>query len=236
MAERTVYIYGLRSSRDDSVRYVGKTVNPKSRLSQHRGHAKGGGALTKWLEALAASGHMVSMIILETTTESRWEEAERAWIEKLRPSGLLNISDGGAPGPSSSPSPETLRRRSVSLRASWARPETRQRRLAAQAAGIANRSPESLEKARRHAEYINTKISPETRKRVGAINRALLAGGHLSDGHKQKIADGLARSYREGRRTSRRGTTRSQEEKQKISEGLRRAYQEGRHRRRRKAK
>lgn len=103
-SERPVYIYGLCDPGSSNVRYVGKTVNLKSRLAQHlyrRGTTVYGmNPCATWIDELMASGQRPDLIVLEETTEGEWEEKEREWIKVLVERGveLLNVSTGGLAG------------------------------------------------------------------------------------------------------------------------------------------
>lgn len=101
---RPVYIYGLCDPGSSTVRYVGKTVNLKSRLAQHLyrrgGTIYGMNPCVTWIDELKASGQRPDLIVLEETTEAEWEEKEREWIRVLVEQGieLLNVSTGGLAG------------------------------------------------------------------------------------------------------------------------------------------
>jgi hypothetical protein len=72
-------IYTL-SGPDGAVRYIGKTVNPKSRLAAHASPS----------QSESAGRPVVSWVV-------DWEEAECRWIAEYRANGvdLLNIAAGG---------------------------------------------------------------------------------------------------------------------------------------------
>ena len=103
-APRPVYIYGLCDPGSATIRYVGKTVNPKSRLAQHlykkRQTVYGMNPCAAWIDELKRSEKRPDLIILEETTEEEWEQKEREWIKTLIDQGseLLNVSAGGLSG------------------------------------------------------------------------------------------------------------------------------------------
>jgi len=101
--ERTAYIYALCDPGTINIRYVGKTVDIKSRLVNHYyGNTTkyGMNPCLKWLNELKSDNRRPDVIVLEETTESHWQERERFWIEHLISHGadLLNISSGGLTG------------------------------------------------------------------------------------------------------------------------------------------
>lgn len=76
---KTAYIYALIDPRDNQVRYVGRTVNPDSRLYQHLKKSTG---LAKqlWLAELKAIGLTPKFEILEIVPIKREKIAEQFWI------------------------------------------------------------------------------------------------------------------------------------------------------------
>lgn len=102
--ESKVYIYTLEHPVTGVIRYVGKTINPKSRL---KGHMWGCGAKIRsksqsWIYSIKKDGLKPVMKILDEVTESTWSDAEMYWIEQFRQWGfkLYNEVAGGygAPG------------------------------------------------------------------------------------------------------------------------------------------
>jgi hypothetical protein len=98
MAEpREVVIYGLVDPRDpDRVRYVGKTVMRLSyRLHVHVYYARKGKQSHRdyWIRQLLSDGVEPIAIVLERTTDDRWEEEERRWIASF--DDLTNLAAGG---------------------------------------------------------------------------------------------------------------------------------------------
>lgn len=91
-SERPVYVYALRSSADQSYRYVGSTVDWRLRRTAHRS-AWGAAALNKWRATVKAAGHQVEMDVLEVSTEAEAWAVEMRWMVKLRGEGhpLLNV-------------------------------------------------------------------------------------------------------------------------------------------------
>ena len=79
--------------RPTEYRYIGVTNQPlKQRLSNHiciARHHPNYSAKNKWISHLMASGQKPCIVKLELCGFSNAENCELAWIEKLRPSGLL---------------------------------------------------------------------------------------------------------------------------------------------------
>jgi predicted GIY-YIG superfamily endonuclease len=92
-------IYGLRLKSDRSVRYVGLSADPKSRLSQHFSSARPSKSMLPvhcWIRKHGKEA--VEMIILETCDD--WDYlvfAEKYWISSMLSYGknLLNLTSGG---------------------------------------------------------------------------------------------------------------------------------------------
>lgn len=97
------YIYGLSSSEDGIIRYVGKTKNNIfTRLIEHKCDA-----LTKkfnnhkchWIRKVYNDGFEVEISLIEETDEKNWQDREIYWIKEFREKGkLVNQLDGGESG------------------------------------------------------------------------------------------------------------------------------------------
>lgn len=105
------YIYALCDPRVDDpvqrVRYVGKSVDPRRRLTEHiRISSKEHNYKANWIRSLQRKGHSPQLDILERGVGS-WEEAERKWIWHFRDLGvgLTNKYNGGSGGPYKPPQP-----------------------------------------------------------------------------------------------------------------------------------
>lgn len=95
---KTCYIYTLSDPRNNQVRYVGKTNNPKQRRSAH-------GVLTReqksrkknWVKHLKSLGLKPVFEIIEEVNIDGWKEAEKFWITQFKAWGfrLLNHTSGG---------------------------------------------------------------------------------------------------------------------------------------------
>lgn len=93
----SIYIYALRDPRTEEVRYIGKSNNPRKRLSQHLRGDKINRHKDSWIRELRREHLSPELVILEETTPERWEQRERYWIKKGLEMGwpLTNISEGG---------------------------------------------------------------------------------------------------------------------------------------------
>ncbi len=82
---RTWLIYALVDPRDDTIHYVGRTINAKLRLQQHLQEVTTNKKKGEWLEELKKAGMSPRMEILEII-ECKEEDAERhevRWIKHL---------------------------------------------------------------------------------------------------------------------------------------------------------
>lgn len=92
-----MFIYTLTDPRDDSIRYVGKTNNPKIRLKSHT-YLRGTTPCSKWINnELRPLGLKPKMFIVLEVEQEIWEYNERLLIGYYRANGckLLNVADGG---------------------------------------------------------------------------------------------------------------------------------------------
>lgn len=89
------FIYGLKDPVSDEIRYVGKSNNPKSRLSRHIYDAKETKSVHRlcWIKGLLDRGEKPILIILEECDVSVWGDRENYWISNF--SNLTNMIDGG---------------------------------------------------------------------------------------------------------------------------------------------
>lgn len=94
---KTTFIYALRRPDTKDIFYIGKSYNPKLRLSQHLNEARRGGRNKAKLKEMVGLGVFPELIILEETNEENWQEAEKKWIAFYRRDNdaLLNKTVGG---------------------------------------------------------------------------------------------------------------------------------------------
>lgn len=121
------YIYALRDPQSGEVRYVGKSIRPRKRFTDHLHDARSGRALYRayWTNSLLAQGLVPILEILEEVREVEWEDAERRWIAHFRLLGarLTNLTSGG--GGLVRPSPDLRSRMSEAARRRRASPQTK---------------------------------------------------------------------------------------------------------------
>jgi group I intron endonuclease len=95
-----ITIYGLSSSRDGQIRYIGKTSETiQQRLVRHLSNHQlnEGYYKCRWLKKELRDGHQISIEEIDLVTEDDWQFWEKYWIRQFRAWGfsLTNTSDGG---------------------------------------------------------------------------------------------------------------------------------------------
>ena len=95
-----MFIYGLYSSDDEVIRYIGKTKYMLSkRLREHINGAllrNCGTYKDNWIREVYRNGNEVKIKLIEKCDDSIWEEREKYWIKNI-PS-LTNLTEGGEGG------------------------------------------------------------------------------------------------------------------------------------------
>lgn len=98
-SRKATTIYALRDPRDGAIRYIGKSVNPKNRLSCHCWEATAFDTpKARWLLALREAGLEPAFDVLEIVPPGGdWIEAEQRHISAHRAAGhdLFNLASGG---------------------------------------------------------------------------------------------------------------------------------------------
>jgi len=92
------YIYGLIDPRNDEIRYVGKTVNPKSRLSGHITESKDLEIVhhrARWVRKLTSLGLKPKMIFLRACSSDEYEKYETEYIKIYSCNRLTNSDETG---------------------------------------------------------------------------------------------------------------------------------------------
>lgn len=89
------YIYALKDPRDGSVRYVGRTCNPKERERCHtKGVSQPKTRMELWVCEMVKLGVEPLFCILETTSHTRLgNEAERRWARHYQAQGCHLLND-----------------------------------------------------------------------------------------------------------------------------------------------
>lgn len=168
----TTFIYALMDPRDNQVRYVGKSNEPRRRFSKHLRAAQDCPRI-RWIRALQRLNLEPGLEILEEVYKSAWEGAEQSWIAYFLHEGadLTNMTGGGdAPPIFRGPHSEEARIRIGSASTGRALSE------------------ESCDKIRR--AKLGKPRDEETRAKISAT----LTGrktGPLSEEHKHKISEAL---------------------------------------------
>lgn len=94
-----IYIYGLHELGEPvtHIRYIGQTINPKSRLISHW-NDKSSTAKTAWIGSLHQAGKSIGMVILDSAEDSLSANAkENAWILFVQKCGW-DLTNGTNPG------------------------------------------------------------------------------------------------------------------------------------------
>jgi predicted GIY-YIG superfamily endonuclease len=90
------FIYALTDS--DTVRYVGKSDNPKRRKSAHILESKNDTTNShkcNWVNKMIRSGKEIGFKILEEVNYNEWEDREKYWINYYGFDNLVNETIGG---------------------------------------------------------------------------------------------------------------------------------------------
>jgi hypothetical protein len=200
------YVYLLLCPETGNIRYVGKTVNPSTRLRDHHRDTKDLPHLHKsrWLKKLQGRGLSPEMEIVETCEDVDGSAREKVWIAAGRKAGwpLTNISEGGDGfQPGHIVSAETAAKISASNKGRKGRQPT----------------PEEIEKLRR--TRTGRKLSPDWR---AAISKAM-KGKKRVRVYSKRVRDMMtarnkSAEHIEKARAFHTGRKRSEETKKRISE------------------
>lgn len=92
------YIYGLIDPRNNEIRYIGKTINPKNRLSGHITESKDINVVNyraKWLRKLTKLGLKAEITFLKTCSSDEYEKYETEFIKIYSNNRLTNSDETG---------------------------------------------------------------------------------------------------------------------------------------------
>ena len=95
---RTCTVYGLASSEDGQIRYIGQTTGPlRRRLLRHISHAKRPSSKTYrdcWIRKVLRAADLIAVVLLDSAV---WNDTERRLIAEYRRNGarLVNATEGG---------------------------------------------------------------------------------------------------------------------------------------------
>lgn len=94
------YIYVLKDPRDLAIRYVGKSDNPKKRLSTGHLSDKSNCPRVSWIKSLKKQGLRPIEEVIDKVLDNEWEEKEIYWINHYKEKGynLVNWAKGGKGG------------------------------------------------------------------------------------------------------------------------------------------
>ena len=100
LSTRITYIYGLYEvGKEDDIRYVGKSDNPKKRFYNHTRQMKYEKNKYKnnWINSVYNRNSKIEMVILEIVDYNIWQEKEIHWISEMKKNGnkLTNLTTGG---------------------------------------------------------------------------------------------------------------------------------------------
>jgi GIY-YIG catalytic domain len=111
-------IYRLIDPRDESVRYIGVTIDPFVRYSCHLNGDRRYISRWNWLRKLGQLGLKPRFDIIESGFGDRWVEREQHWIAHYRSEGarLFNLTSGGEGTTGAKWTPETRQRMSEAAR------------------------------------------------------------------------------------------------------------------------
>jgi len=91
-----VFIYGLVDPIDGEIYYVGQSMNPHYRLSQHLAQ-KASCPKSEWINDLKLAGLTPCVKILQVSNTENWVQDEKEWIAYGHEHGwpLTNLTNGG---------------------------------------------------------------------------------------------------------------------------------------------
>lgn len=93
---RNAFIYALLDPRDNKIKYIGKSKDPKTRFRKHLTQ-KGNTFKHKWISFLLDNSMTPILNIIEKCSESIIDEREKYWIAKYK-NQICNHTAGGEGG------------------------------------------------------------------------------------------------------------------------------------------
>ena len=98
-----VYIYGLLDPRTDELRYVGKSINPRTRIRKHLSERYNHNSYKdRWIRKLMDDGVKPKLLIIDVVPKNNWQFWEMYYISYFKELGvkLTNGTEGGDQPPS----------------------------------------------------------------------------------------------------------------------------------------
>lgn len=170
-------VYGLYSSRDNELRYIGQTTQtPAYRLAQHRNYAKRKQtAVHKWFLREMAEGFNVELRVI--CDEAIFNVTETELIAQHKASGarLLNLTDGGEGtvgwrGNAGNKRPDLAERNRRNAGA-VGRPLSDENRVRLRQANVGRKRPDTAERSKGNTYFAGRTHSKETRSKQSAALR-----------------------------------------------------------------
>jgi excinuclease UvrABC nuclease subunit len=96
-----IYIYTLSHPLTGEVRYIGKTVNLRRRLSEHCTKKNYHCKKSEWVKALLSQGLRPVILVIDEVEKEFVNETEQYWISQFKTwdFNLLNTQKGGDQAP-----------------------------------------------------------------------------------------------------------------------------------------
>lgn len=166
---KAIFIYALIDPETKDIRYVGKSIRPRERLTNHL-NERSQCYRTHWLQSLRRRNLRPILRLLDILPLSgNWQAAERDWIARARESWpLVNSTDGGDGVPNLPP--ESRER----IRKAWVGRKHRPETIAKLIESRRHRAPHSEEtRAKMREKMLGRYFSPEHRVRISESTRKL---------------------------------------------------------------
>jgi len=189
MNTQTTFIYALLDPRTQVVRYIGKSDNPKRRLSQHLRSASWSSPFgihrLNWIRSLLREGVKPKLEIIDEVSQTEWQAVEAAYVIFYRDEegcDLVNTQPGGIGPGSGKDNPIFGRHHTLETRlkigaAHKGRPKSAEQRANQSAATMGEKNPRFgkhlSEQTRLKISASNSgkKRSPETRAKISESKR-----------------------------------------------------------------
>lgn len=162
MIHPPVYIYALVDPETEEIRYIGKSIRPKERLTNHM-NDRGNCHRTHWLAQLKAKGLKPKLVIFEKVkAKDDWRVVERAWIA-IAERYQWPITNSTTGGDGVEGLPEETRER---MRQVWLGRKHKPESLAKIGAASSGRTHTAEYKAMMRSKMLGRKLSRDTRHKI----------------------------------------------------------------------